>query len=365
MSRSPSHTSEANLADQPELRTRSSARSLGAQENRRFRVLALDGGGIRGVCITTYLTQLEETVDGRLYEYFDLICSTSTGGIIALAIALDVPMSQVEKLFREEADTVFHRKHPQRPKRCAMLRDSLYCSEKFHRTLQKLLGPDSKIGDAKCRLCIPAVNITTGRVVVFKTRHDDDLERDYKLEAWRVAAATSAAPIYFSPVSIPNCGEFVDGELWTNTPALVGILEGLRLNRGLQEIDLLSIGTGDSGFHRDVSRRHGWLKRKFLGSKYGLLGWGKDLVDLSMHAQTDSGENFAKYLLGDRHSRIQFPLHSIGSNVALDAVEDVEKLVVIASEEAKQTAYDIRRRFLDRKACPFIPCPINHPPPKL
>lgn len=353
------------MTDRPEIDTTPSARSLGAQKNQRFRVLALDGGGIRGVCIATYLSQLEEKVDGRLYEYFDLICGTSIGGIIALAIALDIPTSRVEDMFRKESDTIFRRKHPRRKKCYAMLRDSLYCNEKLHHTLRKLLGSKTEIGDAKCRLCIPAVNITTGRVTVFKTRHADDLERDYKLKAWHVAAATSAAPIYFNPVSIPNGGEYVDGGLWANTPALIGILEGLRLNRDLQEIELLSIGTGDSGFHRDASRRHGWLKRIFLGSKDGLLGWGKDLVDLSMHAQTDSGENFAKYLLGDRHSRIQFPLHSNGSNVALDAVEDIDKLVVVASEEAKQTAYDIRRRFLSRRVSPFTPCQIYHPPPKL
>lgn len=360
MNRFPSYSSEVSLTDQPELNTISGACGLSAQENQCFRILALDGGGIRGVCTAVYLAQLEDEIDGHLYEYFDLVCGTSIGGIIGIAVALDVPMSKVKNMFLKEASAVFHRKHPRRGKFHAMLCDSLYCSERLHRTIQKLLGSESKIGDAKCRLCIPAVNITTGRVTVFKTRHADDLERDYKLKAWHVAAATSAAPIYFRPVSIPDCGEYVDGGLWANTPALVGILEGLRLKKDLREIDLLSIGTGDLGFHRDVSRRHGWLKRKFLGSRHGLLGWGMDLVDLPMHAQTDSGENFAEFLLKDRHFRIQFPLQKIGKNVPLDAIDDVEKLVRIASEEAKQTAYNIRKRFLNRKVCPFTPCPSNH-----
>ena len=364
MNRSPSHISKASLTDQPELNKIPSARGLSAQENQHFRVLALDGGGIRGVCTAVYLAQLEDKIDGSLYEYFDLICGTSIGGIIGIAVALEVPMSEVKNMFLKEADAVFHRKHPRRNKWCARLRDSLYCSERLHRALRKLLGSESKIGDAKCRLCIPAVNITTGRVTVFKTRHAEDLVKDYKLEAWRVAAATSAAPTYFSPVLIPNYGEYVDGGLWANTPASVGILEGLRLKRDLQEIDLLSIGTGNCGFHRDTNQRYGWFKRKLL-TKDGLIGWGEDLVDLAMHAQADSGENFAEFLLNDRHSRVQFSLEKIRSNVPLDAIDDVETLVIIASEEAKRTAYNTQKRFLNRKVYPFIPCPSNHLPTKL
>ena len=226
-----------------------------------------------------------------------------------------------------------------------------------------MLGSDTKIGDAKCRLCIPAVNITTGRVTVFKTRHADDLERDHRLEAWRVAAATSAAPIYFSPVLIPDYGEIVDGGLWANTPASVGILEGLRLGKDLKEIDLLSIGTGNWTFRRSAKQRQGWLNRVFGHAKDGLLGWGTDLVALSMHVQTDRGENFMKYLLGDdRHRRVQFQLHS--SSFALDAVDEAETLTQIALEESKRSAYDIRKRFLDVEADPFKPYPESSPAQK-
>lgn len=357
MNRSRSGTPGVDFLDQLGSSAMSSDRSLESQDDQTFRVLALDGGGIRGVCTATYLAQLEDNAEGHLHEYFDLICGTSIGGIIALAIALEVPMSRVKDMFFKNADMVFQRKHPRRSKVCAMLRDSLYCSKKLHDTIQALLGTDSKIGDAKCRLCIPAVNITTGRVTVFKTRHAEDLIRDYKLKAWQVAAATSAAPIYFDPVSIPSYGEYVDGGLWANTPSTVGILEGLRLGKDLRKIELLSIGTGDCGFHRDAKRCHGWFKRILLGTRDGLIGWNTDLVDLPMQAQIDSEKNYMKLLLRDRHHRVQFPLQNIRSGVPLDAIDDVGKLEIIASEEAKRTVCGVRERFLYQKVRPFAPYP--------
>ena len=322
---------------------------------RRFRVLALDGGGVRGVCPAAYLSALEDSVGSPLHRYFDLICGTSTGGIIALALALEVPMEEVLALYRERAERVFRRRRPHLPKRVAMLADSLYLSDTLHAELRRVLGEGTLMSEAKKRLCVPAVNITTGRAKVFKTRHAEDLEWDHKLAVWRVAAATSAAPIYFDPVSIPDCGVYVDGGLWANTPATVGILEGRRLGYNLGEIELLSIGTGAGVFHRAVGRRKGLLGCLSRRASHGLIGWGTGLVSLSMHAQTDRAENFMHYLLGERHRRVQFRLPEGAFD--LDAVGEVETLAQIAYEEAKRSGREVREHFMCAEAASFIPVP--------
>ncbi|MXZ58530.1 MAG: patatin-like phospholipase family protein [Rhodothermaceae bacterium] len=332
------------------------ANNSDSQECPPFRVLSLDGGGVRGVCSAVYLSELEKQVGSPLHQYFDLICGTSAGGIIAISLALEIPMDRVLDMFQNKADEVFNRKLPGKNKFCAMLADVLYSNEPFHSNLQDLVGAKSKIGDAKCRLCIPAVNMTTGKAVVFKTRHDTYLKYDYLLPAWKVAAATSAAPIYFKPVTIPGRGKFVDGGLWANTPASIGILEGLRLKKSLDDIELLAIGTGSSTFQRSADHGKGILSRIIQKRKDGLMGWNTDLVKLTMNVQTDREENFMKFMLEDRYCRVQFPLPQVGFE--LDSVHDVEALSEIAFEEAKCSVHEISQRFLTTKATPFTPEPF-------
>ncbi|MDE2835383.1 MAG: CBASS cGAMP-activated phospholipase [Bacteroidota bacterium] len=323
----------------------------------RFRILALDGGGVRGVCTAAYLARLEEIAGSPVRRFFDLICGTSAGGIIAIAIALDVPAKEIFSLFRNKTDDIFSRRHPKSMRLYAALRDSLYRSGPFHGVLRDVLGSETKLGAARCRLCIPAVNIATGRVTVFKTRHEAYLVRDYLLKAWQIAAATSAAPIYFSPFRLRGVGEYVDGGIWANCPTVVAITEALRMDFNLDAIDLLSIGTGSSFFQRSVTQT--WLHRLTPFGSNGLLGWNTDLVTLSMQAQTDSGENVMNQLLGESgHLRIQFSLPDRGFD--LDATDKVGRLSEIAHEEAKASAESTARRFLNSETDPFVPVPENN-----
>ena len=320
---------------------------------RRFRILALDGGGVRGACTAAFLTRLEDGLDAPIARYFDLICGTSTGGILALGLATEHPAAELLELYQARADVLFRRRYPWLPKLAAMAVDSLYLNEGLHAELRDVLGSETTLGSAVTRVCVPAMNVTTGRATVFKTRHMADLERDHLLPMWRVAAATAAAPIYFDPVEIPGCGHYVDGGLWANTPATVGILEAIRLGYELDEVELLSVGTGAARFHRGVATGGGPRFRR--GGHHGLAGWGTDVVDLSMHAQTDRAENFMHYLLGGRHRRVQFPLPD--GSFDLDAVDQVGTLVQMAFEEAKRSAREVRRRFLTEPVSPFVPLP--------
>ena len=325
----------------------------------RFRILALDGGGVRGVCTAAYLARLEEIAGCPIRRFFDLICGTSAGGIIAIALARDVPATEIVSLFRNRTEEIFSRRHPKSKRLCALLCNSLYRSGPFHGVLRDVLGSETRLGEAQCRLCIPAVNIATGRVTVFKTRHDRYLVRDHLLKAWQIAAATSAAPVYFSPFRLLGVGEYVDGGIWANCPTTVAITEALRMGHNLDAIDLLSIGTGSSFFQRSATQKSTWLHRHTPFGSNGLLGWHTDLVTLAMQAQTDSGENVMKHLLGESgHIRIQFPLPDSGFD--LDAIDKVARLSEIAHEEAKASAESTALRFLDAESALFVPVPHNN-----
>lgn len=313
-----------------------------------FRVLSLDGGGVRGVCTAAYLAHVEAAVGEPLYRFFDLICGTSTGGLIALALAQGTPASEILELYRERSAALFSRRHPRLPRKAAMFAGSLYESAPLHAELRRVLGDDVRIGASKTRVCVPAVNISTGKVVVFKTRHHARLHRDHLLPAWKVAAATSAAPVFFDPFRIDGVGLLVDGGLWANTPATVGIIEALDQGYTLGDVELLSIGTGAAGFHRAGA---GGTRR----ARYGLAWWGAGLVDLSMHAQTDRAENDMHLLLGERHTRIQFALPD--GTFELDDVSRVGLLADLASEQERRSGHAVRERFFADTVTPFIPLP--------
>src|SRR6185437_1286430 len=77
------------------------------KEGRQFHALALTGGGYRGLFTARALQVIEEHIQQPIGSRFDLICGTSIGGIIALAVAFEVPMNRVVKLFEEEGEHIF------------------------------------------------------------------------------------------------------------------------------------------------------------------------------------------------------------------------------------------------------------------
>ena len=324
---------------------------MGASQSPTFRVLALHGGGIHGVATATYLADIEQRTEAPLYRHFDLVTGTSTGGLIALALSLGISAVEVQRLYLEEGASIFQRRHSLLPKRLAALIGPLYRSAPFHDQLQRVLGRDTRLGEAKCRLCIPAINIRSGDAVVFKTRHHEDFERDHRLRMWRVAAATTAAPIFFRPAQIPKRGWFVDGGLWANAPIEVGVAEGLKLGYRLDEIEVLSIGTGTQAFHK-AGLPH-WI---FRHARHGLLGWGRKLVHLIMRTQVQRAQNLTGYLFPEGHLRhIDFDLPDYAGG--LDAVGRAEMFAERARARAKRTARDVRERFFSETTELFTPLP--------
>lgn len=317
-----------------------------------FRILALDGGGIHGAATAAYLTHIEGQVDTPIRRFFDLIVGTSTGGLIGLALARDIPAEEVLDLYLNRGPQLFQRRLALLPKSMVSAFGPIYRSEPLHEELQRILGEDTRLGDAKCRVCVPAVNITSGRAVVFKTRHHEDFERDFRLRMWRVAAATAAAPIYFRPVEIPEAGWFVDGGLWSNTPTTVGVAEGIKLGYRLSEIHVLSVGTGLQALHVEGASHRLWGHLR-----HGLIGWGRSLVGLTMHVQSQRANNLSRYLLPrEQFMRVNFPLPPEAGG--LDAVHQVEMFAQRARACAKAEARDVRRRFFSEEALPFAPLPL-------
>src|SRR4051812_29242646 len=110
--------------------------------------------------------------------------------------------------------------------------------------LRRELGETARLNDLGKAVCITAHELVSGTTRVWKDDHSPELRVGGDLLVWKVAAATSAAPTYFAPVQLHAADSHVDGGVWGNNPAMVGITEAVRYGgRQLHDIRMLSIGT--------------------------------------------------------------------------------------------------------------------------
>ena len=161
----------------------------------RFRILSLDGGGIMGAFSAAVLATFEKVTGRRIVEHFDLITGTSTGGIIAIGLAMGASAQEVCSFYETRGPQIFPAgggmggwirllRNLVRPK---------FSPQALRKAIQQVVG-DRPLAEAKTRLVVPAYNAEMGRVYVFKTPHHPWYEYDRDLPAVDVALATSAAP---------------------------------------------------------------------------------------------------------------------------------------------------------------------------
>jgi len=215
-----------------------------------FRVLCIDGGGMRGLYTATLLSTLAYRFDSRFSKEvpdigkgFNLICGTSTGAILACGLAAGIPISKIQSLYIDNGASIFIDPMPseqswvnlfgwvckyiKKPSaNASKLKDALIATFKSM-TVKELY---EKRGIA---LCIPTINASNYKAWVFKTPHIPDKHRDDNYTLVDICMASTAAPILFpvSQISNPDnknlLDNFVDGGLWANNPSLIGLIEAL------------------------------------------------------------------------------------------------------------------------------------------
>lgn len=234
-----------------------------------FKVLSLAGGGFLGLYTACVLEALEARAGRPLARCFDLIAGTSIGGILALALAFEVPMSRLVRFFDEHGTEVFStRALPVGPmSRLLDLTRSVlgpkYSGDALRELLEAELG-DRTLAQALHPLVIPAVEVNRCRTKIFKTPHVVASAGDGALRAVDVAMATSAAPAYFPAQRI---GErlYADGGLFAVAPDQVALHEIEHfMGIDLAQVSMLSIGTGAAQYRpsegvRDDAGAVGWL----------------------------------------------------------------------------------------------------------
>jgi patatin-like phospholipase/acyl hydrolase len=264
-------------------------------KDRRFRILSIDGGGIKGLFPATVLAELERRYlsGGSVAKYFDLVAGTSTGGIIALGLGAGLRASELADLYIRRGADVFPQTKDSLIGRVSHLwrapRNYLYYH--YERTALENLLLDALgaklLGDSIARLCIPAFEGKHSEVFVFKTPHHPDYKVDRFEPMVKVALATSAAPTYFRPLA-HNGYTLVDGGVWANNPVMLAVIEALVcFDIERDQIDVLSLNCGEDPY---VVSEH-------QISAGGKLAW-RDAIFAAMRLQSLAATNQARLLLG-------------------------------------------------------------------
>lgn len=242
-------------------------------DGRPKRILALDGGGLRGILTLGILERIEALLrerhggspQFRLSDYFDLIAGTSTGSIIAAALAQGWSVAQLRDRYLALGRQVFGRS----PLRQGLFR-ARYDQRALNAQLKEVFGADTTLGSPRLLtgLLVVTKRLDTGSVWplgnnprgrYFATDSPGSARNaDYRL--WQVVRASTAAPSFFEPEAItisaasdrrPVVGTFVDGGVSPyNDPSLLAFLYvtlegyGVRWPTGGDRLLLVSVGTG-------------------------------------------------------------------------------------------------------------------------
>ena len=301
-----------------------------------YNILSLDGGGIRGVLTIRLIERLEQMVPGWLNR-IDLFAGTSTGGILALALAAGLSPTYVREIYEKLGQDVFADTIWDDIKDAGKLLGADYALEPLHRMFIEHLG-DITLGDLQKRVLISTFDLDDegsqpGKPRSWKAKFFHNYpgpDSDAQARVADVGVMTSAAPTYF-----PIYQGYIDGGVVATNPSMCALAQALHKGTGRQrlgDIRLFSMGTGHNAQH--IASTDG---------DWGLAQWSQHLVDLML----DGGQGLADYqcrqILGRRYHRLN---PSLDRNVGMDAVKAIPYLLQVADlQNLDETAEWLRSRL--------------------
>jgi uncharacterized protein len=254
------------------------------------RILSVDGGGYLGLATASFLSALEDRFNARAADSFDLFCGTSTGAVIALALASGMSAAAVCTLYERFGPAVFDMPLYKRltPPLFRAVPRALYNSAPLRTALTEAFGERTlgELRDRGKKVLVTAFNVTSGTPTIFKTDHGPGLVAHDRYLVRDIALASSAAPMYLPLVELvdPKSGvreRFCDGCLVSNSPALLGYAEAVsHLGQSPRDLDILSLATPRA----DLAERPSALKLGERGLARGLWGWklGERIIRLTI-----------------------------------------------------------------------------------
>jgi uncharacterized protein len=246
-----------------------------------FKVLAVDGGGIRGLIPALVLAEIEARTKRPISNLFDLIAGTSTGGIIALGLVkpgadgkVDKSATDIVNIYAQTGSRIFPQTFLQ-GLHVGMVRGPKYDANGLESVLKDQFG-DTRLKDAVKPVLIPSHDIGTQMPMFFKSAKAKlSPAADFAMRD--VVRATTAAPTFFAPTEIQPADAsttyaLVDGGIDAGNPAMCAYAEAIKMNTAGGGVLMVSIGTGEQGWSLNYAQACQW----------GAVEWAPNLIGMVM-----------------------------------------------------------------------------------
>ena len=273
--------------------------------DKKFRILSIDGGGLRGLVPLLILKEIEKITGKKIYELFDLIVGTSTGGIVACGLTATkdgkTPLLSIDKLielYTTKGSVIFPYKDNIFTKINSVFNPK-FCPDGLDKSLKEYFG-ELRLSNTLKPIIATSYDIRNNEVIMFKSRKSNEV--GYNSLIKDVCRATSAAPTYLPSYEMSFAGKqrtCIDGGVFINNPALAAVSDVIRNGYGFEDLDvdnisLLSLGTGIYTENIGVKNTKSW----------GLKDWVKPITDVMSQATSKVVDYECNELL-DTYLRIQ------------------------------------------------------------
>jgi hypothetical protein len=289
------------------------------------RIVSIDGGGVRGIVPTIVLQRL--VADHRLTGWLDradLFAGTSTGGLIALALAAGLGLETIRALYEERAARVFADSWWDDIRDLGKIIGADYDVANLRREVADVFG-ETRLRDLRHRVLVTAFDLDNERAEAVRSwkpkifHNFPGPDSDGERLAAEVGVYTSAAPTYFA-----SEGGYVDGGVFATNPSMCALAQtqDRRIpgdeQAELSEVRLLSLGTGRS-LERIEGADHDW----------GYLQWVRPLISIMLDGVNGIADYQCAQFLGERYYRLA-PTFAPGTTIAMDDVDRIPELVAFA-----------------------------------
>src|SRR4051794_27003865 len=229
-----------------------------------MKILAIDGGGIRGLIPAVVLAEIEKRTGRPISSLFDLVAGTSTGAIIACALTRPDPMpaDRLAAIYEEEGPKIFDASLLKTFTSLGGVIDERYDDRELVKSLRRHLG-DTRLAEAITGILVTAYDVEARQALLL--RRDDDVSM---VDA---AHASSAAPTYFEPVRL-GARTLIDGGVFAINPAILAYAEA----QGAIDV-LASLGTGEHTRRLPYDQIKDW----------GQIEWAQPIIDVVFDGSAD------------------------------------------------------------------------------
>lgn len=297
-----------------------------------YRILSLTGGGARGIFQAVYIERLSQHFPGPIHKHFDLICGTSTGALIAAALSVGIKPTEITRAYRELAPKIFNAKF------AAPLRaGGRYDARPLLDAIRGILG-ERKLCDAETDLLITATPLDDFGHKVFSTLDGRQTPDCTQILLADIVAASASAPTYFPPIR-PAGSEraFVDGGLWANSPAMIGVLCAHR-QRSIPFTSMRLLTVGNGKLPQGTTEARFSSLRTLSPSTIG------SVLELLFSSQESLSDATVSQLLGP--ANVLIANAALDENIALDDAETaLARLPSLAEKAADQTKDQFSEHF--------------------